>query len=160
MAQKSVLITGCSAAGMGHAIALSFQKRGYTVFATARSTKKMEDLASLDNVHLIALDVTSPPAIAAAVQEVASKTEGKLDVLVNNAGTTFIMPTLDVDIDAAKNHFEVNYWAPLRMIQQFSSMLIAARGCVVNIASISAHITLPFQCKWTSGHCTKRRAPH
>jgi 1-acylglycerone phosphate reductase len=146
MPQKSVLITGCSAGGMGHALAFSFQKGGFTVFATARSIEKMQDLASLENVHLMTLDVTSPPSIAAAVRETSEKTGGKLDILVNNAGTTFIMPTLDVDIDAAKDHFEVNYWAPLRMIQQFSSMLIAAKGCIVNIASISAHVTLPFQC--------------
>jgi len=145
MANKTVLITGCSAGGIGHALVLSFQRCGYTVFATARSLKKMADLASLPNVHLLELDVTSPDSIAATVKGIESRTGGKLDVLVNNAGQQYIMPALDVDINAAKELFEVNYWAPLRMIQAFSSMLVDARGFVVNIGSGAGIVSMPFQ---------------
>jgi 1-acylglycerone phosphate reductase len=145
MSPKSVLITGCSVGGIGHALAISFQKRGFTVFATARSTKKMQDLASLSNVHLITLDVTSTPSIDAAVAEVSAQTNGKLDVLVNNAGAQFIMPALDIDITAAKAFFDVNYWAALEMVQKFGTMLIAAKGCVVNVSSSAGVATLPFQ---------------
>lgn len=56
------------------------------------------------------------------------------------------MPALDVDIEPAKDLFEVNYWAPIRMLQEFSSLLIAAKGCVVKVASIAALNSLPFQC--------------
>lgn len=147
MSSKSVLITGCSAGGIGHALALSFHGHGFTVFATARMIEKMQDLASLPKVHLLALDVTSPTSIQAARKEVEAQTGGKLDVLVNNAGAHFIMPALDVEIDTAKEHFEVNYWAPLRMTQIFADMLVAGKGCIVNIASIAANTNLPFQCK-------------
>lgn len=146
MSSKSVLITGCSLGGIGHALALSFQQRGFTVFATARSTKKMSDLASLPNVHLLSLDVASPSSIQAAMKEIDAQTGGKLDVLVNNAGAQFIMPGLDVDIDVAKEHFDINYWGPLRMMQAFAEMLVAAKGCVVNVASVAAVTNLPFQC--------------
>jgi 1-acylglycerone phosphate reductase len=151
MAPKSVLITGCSAGGIGHAFAISFQKRGFTVFATARSMQKMQDLAAFSNVHLLSLDVTSPASVAAAVKEVAHKSGGTLDVLINNAGQQFVMPALDLDVDAAKQLFEVNYWAPLRMMQHCSSLLIAAKGCVVNVASTAALLPVPFQSKstWT-----------
>jgi 1-acylglycerone phosphate reductase len=159
MSSKSVLITGCSAGGIGHALAIAFQKRGFTVFATARSIKKMQDLASLSNVHLISLDVTSSASIDAAAAEVSAKTNGKLDVLVNNAGAQFIMPALDVDIAAAKAFFDVNYWATLEMVQRFSSMLIAANACVVNVSSSAGVATLPFQStsiNYALSRCTAR----
>lgn len=145
MSQKSVLITGCSAGGIGHALALSFQKRGLTVFATARSNSKMTDLASLPNVHLLSLDVADPASIAAAAKEVAAKTGGKLDVLVNNAGQQYVMPALDVDVAKAKAVFDVNYWAALRMVQEFKDFLIAAKGTVVNVGSTAGVLTVPFQ---------------
>ncbi|UPX14255.1 Acylglycerone-phosphate reductase [Ascochyta rabiei] len=138
MAPKTVLITGCSTGGIGHALVLSFQRRSYTVFATARSPKKMDDMALLPNIHLLALDVTDPSSIAAAAKEVEGVTGGKLDVLVNNAGQQYIMPALDVDMDTAQALFEVNYWGPLRTMQAFSALLIAARGCVVNIGQYNA----------------------
>ncbi|KAJ4993121.1 short chain dehydrogenase [Stagonosporopsis vannaccii] len=150
MKNQTVLITGCSAGGIGHELVLSFQRRGYTVFATARSLKKMADLASLPNVHLLELDVTNPDSITATAKEIDQRTSGRLDVLINNAGQQYIMPALDVDIAAAKALFEVNYWAPLRMIQAFSSMLIDARGCVVNIGSGSGVVSIPFQSQYNA----------
>jgi 1-acylglycerone phosphate reductase len=159
MSSKSVLITGCSAGGIGHALAISFQRRGFTVFATARSIKKMQDLASLSNVHLISLDVVSSASIDAAAAEVSEKTNGKLDVLVNNAGAQFIMPALDIDIAAAKAFFNVNYWAALEMVQRFGSMLIAANACVVNVSSSAGVATIPFQStsiKYALRQCTAR----
>lgn len=153
MTNKTVLITGCSAGGIGPALVLSFQKRGYTVFATARSLKKMTELASVPNVHLFELDVVDPKSIAAVVAEVKDRTGGSLDVLVNNAGQQYIMPALDVDIDTAKNLFEVNYWGALRMVQAFSGMLIKAKGCVVNIGSGAGVVNIPFQSKQTVSEC-------
>jgi 1-acylglycerone phosphate reductase len=150
MAPKTVLITGCSAGGIGHALALAFQKRGYTVFATARSVQKMADLEQLPNVHLLALDVTSTESIAVTAKEVADRTGGKLDVLVNNAGGQYVMPVLDIDMEVGKSIFEVNYWAVVRMVQNFSDMLIAARGTIVNVGSTAGVLHLPFQGKWSS----------
>jgi 1-acylglycerone phosphate reductase len=145
MAPKTVLITGCSAGGIGHALVLAFQKSGFTVFATARSLKKMADLETLPNVHLLALDVTSPESVLAVAKKVEAETGGKLDVLVNNAGAIYVMPLLDVDIDAGKSLFEVNFWAVLRMVQAFADMLIAAKGTIVNVGSAAGVIPLPFQ---------------
>lgn len=148
MSPKTVLITGTSAGGIGHALALAFQKRGATVFATARSVSKMADLASLPNVHLLALDVTSPASIASVAKEVEAATGGKLDVLVNNAGVNYVMPALDDDIEKARALFEANYWGPLRMVQAFKEMLLRARGSIVNVGSVVGDLSIPFQSKW------------
>lgn len=85
MAQKTVLITGCSEGGIGDALAKSFYRQGLRVFATARNLAKIEHLKKL-GLETLSLDVTDPTSIKMAVDAVHSKTGGKLDFLVNNSG--------------------------------------------------------------------------
>ncbi|KAM0454485.1 hypothetical protein ACHAPV_008356 [Trichoderma viride] len=144
MVNKSVLVTGCSAGGIGYALAEQFQKRGLTVFATARNVSKMDGLKNLPNTILVSLDVTSPSDIDVAVARVKAYTGGTLDYLVNNSGQSLHMPTLDQDIESAKDMFEVNFWGVFRMIKAFAPLLIEAKGTVVNIGSINGHIHPPF----------------
>ncbi|EXJ87244.1 hypothetical protein A1O3_04203 [Capronia epimyces CBS 606.96] len=144
MPDKTVLITGCSAGGIGYALAQHFQKRGLTVFATARSLSSMTGLETLPNTTLLALDVTKPAEMAAAVEEVQTRTGGKLDYLVNNSGQQQFRPVLDHDIDQAKDMFEVNFWGVVRMVQAFAPLLIQAKGTLVNIGSIAAYLCPPF----------------
>ena len=106
--QSSVLITGCSAGGIGSALVDAFQKRNLHVFATARDLSKMSHLEKLPNVTLLALDVTAPSSIGAAVAAVKAQTDGILDFLVNNSGRSYVMPVLDTDIEEAKKMFNVN----------------------------------------------------
>jgi 1-acylglycerone phosphate reductase len=145
---KSVLITGCSTGGIGHALTLSFQKRGLTVFASARNISSMSSLSDLPNVHLIPLDVTSSSSVSEAFAIVKKVTGGKLDYLVNNAGRGYTMPALDVDIEEGKRLFDTNFWGVLRMVQVFAPLLIEARGTVVNIGSIVAYLHSPLTSKF------------
>ena len=144
MALKSVLITGCSAGGIGSALVESFQKRNLLVFATARSLSKMSHLSKLSNVTLLKLDVTSSADISEAVDRVRSKTGGSLDYLVNNSGVSYICPILDVDISDAKAMFDVNFWAVLAVIQAFSPLLIASKGSIITIGSINSVLNPPW----------------
>ncbi|EXJ96424.1 hypothetical protein A1O1_01550 [Capronia coronata CBS 617.96] len=140
---KSVLITGCSAGGIGAGLAEAFQEKGYHVFATARTPSKISpSLADAPNVTVQALDVLSPESISAAVERVSKETGGKLDVLINNSGAVMMMPALDVSIAEGKKLFDVNYWAVLAMIQAFAPLLIKAKGYVVNNTSVAG--VLPF----------------
>ncbi|OIW23334.1 short-chain dehydrogenase/reductase [Coniochaeta ligniaria NRRL 30616] len=142
---KSVLITGCSAGGIGAALAHAFHQKGYHVFATARTPSKIPStLSSASNVTVLKLDVLSSSDIAAAVESVSHQTGGKLDVLVNNSGgNNSILPALDVDIAEAKAEFDLNFWAPLAMMRAFAPLLIEARGCLVNNTSASAVSPFP-----------------
>jgi 1-acylglycerone phosphate reductase len=143
--QKSVLITGCSTGGIGNALAKSFQKRGFLVFATARSLDKMSELKVLPGVILIQLDVTSDTSIASAVLAVrAGSKKGKLDYLVNNAGCNYYSPALDADISTARKMFDVNFWGALATIQAFSPLLFEAQGTVVNLGSIVGYLYTPW----------------
>ena len=147
MALQSVLITGCSAGGIGSALCTEFQKRGLHVFATARTPAKIGELAKLPNVTTLALDVTSTSSIAAAVEAVKAKTGGTLNYLVNNSGSQYVMPTLDIDIEEAKRMYDVNFWGVLAVTQAFAPPIIAAKGTIVNIASIAGHLYPPWMGK-------------
>lgn len=144
MSRKTVLITGCSAGGIGPALVEAFQKRGLHVFATARSVSKMGPLADLPHVTLLSLDVTSATSIAAAVKAVEAETGGTLDYLVNNSGAVYVMPGLDASIEEGKKMFDVNFWGVVAVTQAFAPLLIAARGTVVMNSSVLAYLTSPY----------------
>jgi 1-acylglycerone phosphate reductase len=85
MAPRSVLITGCSAGGIGDALAQSFNRYGLRVFATARDLSKVEHLKKM-GIETIQLDVVDPASVEKAAESVLATTGGTLDILVNNAG--------------------------------------------------------------------------
>ncbi|KAM0335287.1 hypothetical protein ACHAQA_000332 [Verticillium albo-atrum] len=154
MAPRTVLITGCSAGGIGAALAFSLAQSDHHIFATARVPSKIpEDLSQHPNVTVLALDVTSAPSLADAVQAVAESGR-QLDVLVNNAGGGYAMPVLDIDIDQAKALYETNVWGPIRVIQGFSAQLIASRGRVVNLNTCGIAISVP----WISTYISSKAA--
>jgi 1-acylglycerone phosphate reductase len=143
MAKQSVLITGCSAGGIGDALAQTFHAKNYRVFATARSLSRIQHLSAM-GIETLILDVTSAASIQKAVAEVEQATGGRLDVLVNNSGQGYAMPLLDSDLEIARKVFDVNFFAVLAVTQAFSKMIIEAKGKIVNIGSITGRLPLPF----------------
>jgi 1-acylglycerone phosphate reductase len=143
--KKSVLITGCSTGGIGAGLATAFQKKNYHVFATVRNPSKAPPhLSSAPNVTILTLDVLSPSSIAAAVASVTKETGGRLDVLVNNSGQNLVMPALDTSIEDGRKLFDLNFFAPLAVLQAFAPLLVEARGCVVNQSSAAGYLPMPF----------------
>lgn len=154
MSTKSILVTGCSAGGIGDALALALAKRGHHVFATARTPSKVpEVLSSLSTVTVLRLDVLSADSVAEAVKAVTESGRG-LDILVNNAGCGYAQPVLDMDIAKAQHLFDTNLWGPIRMIQAFADLLIASRGRIINVSSVGAIVNTPWICESPdSGSC-------
>ena len=143
--KKTVLITGCSAGGIGAGLAEIFLKKGYHVFPTVRDLAKLPPtLATAPNATPMKLDVLSSDSIAAAVSDVTKHTDGRLDVLINNSGQNLVRPALDTSLGEGRKLFALNFWAPLAMIQAFAPLLIEAQGCVVNQSSAAGHISMPF----------------
>lgn len=143
--RKTCLITGCSSGGAGAALAEAFVKKGYHVFATARSPSKVpQSLHDSSNATVLALDASSTDSIVAVEQIVRKETGGKLDALINNAGLGLEMPCLDTSMEEAKKVFNLNFFAAFEMIQVFSPMLIKAGGCVVNNSSVGGRAPIPF----------------
>ncbi|KAL2788008.1 NAD(P)-binding protein [Aspergillus keveii] len=142
--RRTVLITGCSAGGAGSALATTFASQGLHVFATARNTSKMTQLSDIKNITLLHLDVEDPTSITAAVEAVREHTGGTLDYLVNNAGMSRVRPALDTDLEQARKVFEVNYWGVVSVTHAFAPMVIAAKGCFVNVSSLAGVVLAPW----------------
>ncbi|KZV80440.1 short chain dehydrogenase/reductase-like protein [Exidia glandulosa HHB12029] len=141
--QKTVLITGCSPGGIGHALALEFHAKGCRVFATGRNVDKLADLQA-KGIETFALDVTSDTSVKAAVAKVGELTGGTLDILFNNAGQAYYAAATDVDIDEVRGVFETNLFGVMRMVRHFAPLLVAAKGKIVNVGSVSGIIPYAF----------------
>ncbi|KAI1433467.1 NAD(P)-binding protein [Xylaria sp. CBS 124048] len=135
--QKTVLITGCTPGGIGHSLCLEYQRKGLHVIATARRPEVIADLAGL-GMSTLALDVTDAESIKKCHEEVAEITGGKLDILVNNAGRTHTHPALDISLPDVRQTFETNVFSIMAMVQAFIDQLIAAKGLIINISSVSS----------------------
>lgn len=149
MPPKTVLITGCSEGGLGAALAKAFQEQGFHVFATLRNPAKAGSLVGEHgtNIDVLPLDTTSKKSIDACLETVREKTGGKLDILVNNAGIGATMPLLHMPIDEAKAIYEVNVWGTLSLVQAFSTLLLEAKGTIMNICSIVGAANVAWQGK-------------
>lgn len=160
LTRKSVLITGCTAGGIGGALAEAFLAKGYHVFATLRFPSKIsQTLSGAKNVTVLALDVLSQASITAAVESVKGETGGKLDVLVNNSGAGLCVPALDSSIEEGKKLFDLNFWAPFAMLQAFAPFLIKAKGCLVNNSSCNAFLPMPLMSKYPISPQTTANMP-
>ncbi|KAI5201771.1 hypothetical protein E4T42_04287 [Aureobasidium subglaciale] len=147
--KKTVLITGCSAGGIGAALATTFAAQNHTVYATLRNPSLAPNFNS-PNIHILTFDVTSPSSISSCIDDLKARGVRRLDVLVNNAGADFVMPLLDVDVEKAKQLYEVNVWGILRVTQACKSLLIEAGGVVCNICSVSGKMNLPWSGVYSS----------
>lgn len=142
MPEKTVLITGCSQGGLGASLAMAFRAKGFYVFATVRSVSKAGHLADKEGIEVLELEVTSLESIQRCAKAVEKRTGGSLDVLVNNAGASHVLPLLDTPIDEAKRLYDTNVWSVFAMTQAFAPMLVKAKGALCNISSVSA--LMPF----------------
>lgn len=143
MSRKTVMITGCSPGGIGHALALEFHSHGLHVIATARNKESIADFDKL-GLSTLELDVTNPQSISTALSLVRDITNGHLDILVNNAGRICVMPGVEIDLDDARQTFETNFFGVVAVTQAFVPLLMNARGLILNIGSIAAIVPLVF----------------
>jgi NADP-dependent 3-hydroxy acid dehydrogenase YdfG len=139
---KTVLITGCSS-GIGAALALEFARRGLKVIATARTQSDLQNLReSHRNITSLRLDVQEDGAILALKEKVELITGGGLDYLVNNAGAHYASPATDIDITKVRQIFEVNVFAVMQMCEVFSRLLIARKGIILQIGSVTRDVPM------------------
>ena len=140
--KKVAIITGASS-GMGKSTAFKLQQKGYKVYGMARRTDKMTDLKE-NGMEVVALDLTQEESIANAVKTVMDK-EGRVDVLVNNAGYGSYGSVEEVSIEEAKRQFEVNIFGLARITQLvIPAMRKQKSGRIVNISSMGGKIYTPF----------------
>ena len=134
-------ITGTSS-GFGRELARAVLARGGRVIATARNPAVLQELRELggDRVLTLALDVTDPAQVAAALAASQSHFSG-IDVLVNNAGFGMIGSVEETSEADYRHLFEVNYFGLVAMTRALLPLLRAQRrGWIVNISSVAGLI--------------------
>ena len=138
---RTVLVTGASS-GIGEATARSFLERGWTVYAAARRTERMEALARAGAL-VQPLDVTCEASITSLVSRIDAD-HGHLEVLVNNAGIGVYGSVEEVPMEEARRQFEVNLFGIARLTQLVLPAMRAARsGTIVNVSSIGGRVYTP-----------------
>jgi len=138
---KAVLITGCSS-GIGHATAQLLAREGWNVYASARATEAIADLAR-EGCKTLALDVTDEQSMSSAVNTVI-EAEGAVGVLVNNAGYSQSGAVESVPPADVRRQFETNVFGLTRMCQlALPGMREQGWGKVVNIGSMGGRLTFP-----------------
>jgi len=136
-----VLITGCSS-GIGRAAALRLHEAGLTVYATARRTEAITDLAGR-GLRTLALDVTDEQSMTQAVEAV-ERADGPVAVLVNNAGYGLYGPVEQLPMAEIRRQFETNFFGLVRLTQLvLPGMRHRGRGRILNVSSMGGRITLP-----------------
>ncbi|MBL0940424.1 MAG: SDR family NAD(P)-dependent oxidoreductase [Gemmatimonadaceae bacterium] len=133
--QRAVLVTGAST-GIGRTIAERLAREGFYVYAGARQADDIAALSKIPNMKGVRLDVTSTADIAAFVQTVQKDGKGLYGV-VNNAGVATGGPLINTDDEELRRVLDVNVMGPLRVTRGVAPLLIASKGRVVTISSIS-----------------------
>ena len=140
--KKVILITGASS-GMGKDFALHLLKKGHTVYGLARRIEKMADIVNSGG-KAIAMDITNEAQIESAVNQVLQE-QGKVDVLINNAGYAVYGPVEEAPIDTARRQFEVNIFGLASITQKIiPSMRENKSGTIINISSMGGKMYTPF----------------
>jgi NAD(P)-dependent dehydrogenase (short-subunit alcohol dehydrogenase family) len=139
--RQIALVTGASS-GIGLETAALLAARGYRTYGTSRAPG--EHSAPKD-VTMLKLDVRSDEAAREVVDEVQRK-EGRIDVLVNNAGYGLFGAIEEIRATEAREQLETNFWGAVRMIAQvLPGMRERRSGKIINISSVLGFLPAPFQ---------------
>ena len=140
--QKVILVTGGSS-GIGFEAAQRLARMGHKVYAAARRTALMEPLKA-DGITPLALDVTDDASRRQCVDTILQR-EGRIDVLVNNAGYGYFGAIECVPLEDARHQLEVNVFGLAEMTRLVLPVMRSQHsGRIVNIASIAGRAVFPF----------------
>jgi NAD(P)-dependent dehydrogenase (short-subunit alcohol dehydrogenase family) len=135
---RVVLITGASS-GIGASCATLLAARGCKVYGASRRA------IAIDGVSPLHMDVTDDDSVLRAVATVLER-EGRIDVVVNNAGIAIAGAVEDAATSDAKEQFEVNFFGVLRVCRAVLPIMRGqGAGYIINIGSIGGLIAIPYQ---------------
>jgi NAD(P)-dependent dehydrogenase (short-subunit alcohol dehydrogenase family) len=140
--KKVALVTGASS-GIGFDAALALKNNGFTVYGAARRVEKLKELEK-HGIQTLPLDVTVEDSMVKCVEDIVAA-EGRIDVLVNNAGYGSYGAIEDVPMDEARRQIEVNVFGLARMSQLvLPHMRQNNFGRIINISSMGGKIYTQF----------------
>jgi len=141
---KIALVTGASS-GIGQATAELLARAGYKVYGTSRRGAQASGQASGQTFEMLPLDVTSDASVEVLVEEVLGR-EGRIDLLVNNAGFG-VAPggAEESSIEQARAIFETNFFGLIRMTRAvLPHMRQQGSGRIINMSSVLGFLPMPY----------------
>lgn len=142
MKTKTVLITGASS-GFGKLAARKFQQEGWNVVATMRSPDKEQELAGMENVLVVRLDVTDTASIQEAVNSTI-ESFGGIDVLVNNAGYGGHAVFEQATDEHIRSMYETNVFGVMNVARDVLPFMRKQKsGCIINVTSMAGMLAAP-----------------
>lgn len=145
--KRVVLITGASS-GIGRVCAEYLHGRGYRVYGTSRRAPPPQvgdDPPAGDTFAIVQMDVDDDDSVRRGVEYILAR-EGRLDVVVNNAGVGIEGAIEETSIDEARAEFETNFFGMLRILRAtLPAMRARGDGLVVNMSSMGGRVGVPFQ---------------
>ena len=145
-AKPVALVTGASS-GIGKAAALALVDAGFEVVGTSRNTS---GVAPRDGVTFLDLDVTSDASVRTAVGRVIERF-GRLDVLVNNAGTGAAGAAEESSVAQDQRVFDINFFGLVRMTKAvLPHMRAAGNGRIINISSVLGLVPAPYMASYAA----------
>lgn len=139
-----IFITGCSS-GIGHEAALTLSQRGHHVIASCRKEADVKKLIS-EGLDCVLMDIDDSNSISAAFAEVLQRTQGRLDVLINNAGFGQAGALEDISRDVLRQQFETNVFGLMELTRlAIPLMRQQGHGRIINMSSVLGLISMPFR---------------
>jgi NAD(P)-dependent dehydrogenase (short-subunit alcohol dehydrogenase family) len=149
MDTRTILITGCSS-GIGRCVARGLASRGYRVFATARRREDVEHLQA-EGFASLQLDLADSASIAAAVDEILARTEGRLDALFNNGAYGQPGAVEDLSREVLRLQFETNLFGWHELTNRvLPVMRRQGYGRIIHNSSLLGFVALPFRGAYTA----------
>jgi short-subunit dehydrogenase len=138
---RTAIVTGASS-GIGAQTARRLSRDGYFVMLVARRKDRLEELANeLGNAHALAVDITTDDGPAQLREHMETEHEGRLDLLVNNAGAAWRGTFADGGWENVKRHMELNFDAQVRVTEALLPLLRAsAPSAIVNVSSTAGRV--------------------
>lgn len=142
---RVALVTGASS-GIGQSIAQLLSENGFVVYGTTRKPVQPEG----KRYAMLTMDVTDEESIAKAVQHIQDEAGG-VDILVNSAGIGIAGAVEDLSLEEGRAQFESNFFGALNVIRSvLPEMRLKKRGLIVNISSVAALVTIPYQSMYSA----------
>jgi len=153
MNEKVVVVTGASS-GFGRLTVLELARRGHTVIATMRDVdgknrqvrNELIETAQAESnkLQVLEMDVADEASVNAAIGQVI-KQHGKIDALINNAGTMFVGVTEAYTVADVERQFAVNFFGAVRADRAvLPHMRAAGSGLLVHVTSLMGRLIFPF----------------
>lgn len=146
MENRVVLITGASS-GIGLALGEYLQSKKFIVYGTTRDPDQHK---AFETFKLLKLDVRDSNNISDVVREILTL-EGRLDILINNAGMGITGPVEETPQEQVLKVFETNFHGPVNMIKEVLPLMRRQKsGLIINITSIAAYMGLPYRAYYSA----------